>query len=137
MPSGVVRCLTGHDMTKRPDVLGVVLRLCLALAFGLFGYEKVWGSDWVPIFRAIGLGDWFRYATGALQLLGAIALLVPGSARAGAGLIALTMVGAIGVHLFVLPTGIGGAVIPAVFLGFAIAAGWRRRSDDEAPLTLR
>lgn len=122
---------------NRPDVLGVVLRVSLGLAFGLFGYEKIWGTDWVPIFKAIGLGDWFRYMTGVLQLLGAVALFVPATARAGAALIGLTMVGAIAVHLFVLPTGIGGAVIPAAFLGFAIAAGWRKRSDDAAPLSLR
>jgi len=122
---------------NRPDVLGVALRVSLALAFGLFGYEKVWGTDWVPMFQAIGLGDWFRYATGGLQLLGAVALLFPATARVGAALIGLTMVGAIAVHLFVLPTGIGGAVIPAAFLGFAIAAGWRRRSDEAAPLSLR
>lgn len=122
---------------NRPDVLGVVLRVSLALAFGLFGYEKIWGTDWVPIFQAIGLGDWFRYATGGLQLVGAFALLFPASARVGAALIGLTMAGAIAVHLFVLPTGVGGAVIPAVFLGFAIAAGWRRGSGDDAPLSLR
>ena len=122
---------------NRPDVLGVVLRVSLALAFALFGYEKVWGTDWVPMFQAIGLGDWFRYATGGLQMLGAVALLLPATARVGAALIALTMVGAIAVHLFVLPTGIGGAAIPAVFLGFAVAAGWRKRSDDQVPLSLR
>jgi putative oxidoreductase len=122
---------------NRLDVLGVALRVSLALAFGLFGYEKVWGTDWVALFQAIGLGDWFRYVTGGLQMLGAVALLVPSTARVGAALIGLTMVGAIAVHLFVLPTGIGGAVIPAAFLGFAIAAGWRRRSDDDAPLSLR
>jgi putative oxidoreductase len=122
---------------NRQDVLGVVLRVSLGLAFGLFGYEKIWGTDWVPIFKAIGLGDWFRYTTGVLQLLGAVALFVPATARAGAGLIGLTMVGAMAVHLFVLPTGIGGAVIPAAFLAFAVAAGWRKRPDDAAPLSLR
>ena len=120
-----------------PDVLGAALRISLALAFVLFGYEKVWGSDWVPMFQAIGLGDWFRYATGGLQMLGALALLIPATARGGAALIGLTMVGAIAVHLFVLPTGIGGALIPAAFLGFAIAAGWRRPSRDDEPLSLR
>ena len=108
--------------SRGPDVLGIVLRLWLAAAFGLFGYEKVWGAEWVPLFDAIGLGGWFRYATGAMQLLGAIALLVPATARAGAALVGLTMAGAVAVHLFVLPTGIGGALIPGVFLGFAIAA---------------
>ena len=47
------------------------------------------------------------------------------------------MVGAIGVHLFVLPTGIGGVADSRAFLGFAIAAGWRRPSRDDEPLSLR
>ena len=121
----------------RPDVLGLALRISLAVAFGMFGWEKLSGPDWVPIFEAIGLGAWLRHLTGLLQVLGAALLLVPGAGRAGAGLIGLTMAGAIGAHLFVLPTGVGGAIIPAVFLGFAIAAGWRRRPRDEEPVSLR
>ena len=118
------------------DVLGVVLRLSLGVAFAVFGYEKFAGGEWVALFKAIGAGDWFRYFTGAIQMLGAALLFVPKTARAGAALIGLTMAGAIGVHLFVLPTGIGGAIFPAAFLGFAIAAGWRKPPDPDVPLSL-
>ena len=41
--------------------------------------------------------------------VGATLLFVPRTARIGALLIALTMAGAIVVHLFILPTGVGGA----------------------------
>ena len=122
---------------QTPDVLGIVLRLSLATAFAVFGCEKIFGNDWVQMFHEIGLGDWFRYLTGGFQVAGAVLLLVPRTARAGAGLIALTMIGAIAVHLFVLPTGVGGAVIPAAFLGFAIAAGCRRPRTDDTPVSLR
>jgi len=122
---------------QRPDVLGLAIRVSLAAAFALFGWEKFAGGEWTALFRQIGLGDWLRYLTGGMQMAGAVLLLLPRTARAGAALIGLTMAGAILAHLFVLPTGIGGAVIPAVFLGFAVAAGWRRAPAAEAPVSLR
>jgi putative oxidoreductase len=119
------------------DVLGVALRLSLAVAFAVFGWEKMRGGEWTGLFRQIGLGDWLRYLTAVMQMTGAALLLVPRTARAGAGLIGLTMAGAIGAHLFILPTGVGGAIIPAAFLGFAVAAGWRKTTATEEPVSLR
>ena len=122
---------------QRPDVTGWALRLSLAAAFAVFGAEKLFGISWIQLFEDIGARDWLRHLTGGLQVLGAVLLLVPATARAGATLIALTMIGAIGAHLFLLPTGFGGAVFPMAFLGFAIAAGWRRPPTTEAPVSLR
>lgn len=122
---------------QKTDVLGVVLRLSLGVAFIVFGYEKFAGGEWVELFRAIGLGEWFRYFTGGVQMLGAALLFLPRTARIGALLIALTMAGAIAVHLFILPTGVGGAIVPAAFLGFAVAAGWRRPAEPGVPVSLR
>src|SRR2546430_2861644 len=34
-------------------------------------------SEWVRIFDRIGLGQWFRYFTGALQVTGALLVLIP------------------------------------------------------------
>ena len=48
IPAAGVQALI--TVMNRLDVLGIVLRVSLALAFALFGYEKVWGTDWVPIF---------------------------------------------------------------------------------------
>lgn len=118
-------------------MLGVVLRLSLGVAFVLFGYEKFAGGEWVALFREIGLGEWFRYFTGGLQILGAALLFIPQTGRIGAAIIGVTMAGAMAVHLFVLPTGVGGAIIPAAFLGFAIAAGWRRQPEPDKPVSLR
>jgi len=39
-------------------------RAAIALAFASFGVEKLFGSNWVPLFAQIGLGQWFRYFTG-------------------------------------------------------------------------
>jgi uncharacterized membrane protein YphA (DoxX/SURF4 family) len=119
------------------DVIGLAIRISLAVAFAVFGWEKFGGGEWTELFRQIGLGDWLRYLTGGLQMTGAALLLLPRAARSGAALIALTMAGAIVAHLFFLPTGIGGALIPAAFLGFAVAAGWRRAPREEKPVSLR
>jgi hypothetical protein len=105
------------------------LRAGVALVFSIFALEKLVGSSWVSLFGAIGLGQWFRYFTGIVQLAGSGLLLVPHSARLGAALIESTMVGAVGFHLFVLDTGIGGAMIPGALLPLIVAAGWKGRGS--------
>jgi hypothetical protein len=35
------------------------------------------GTEWVGLFRQIGLGQWFRYFTGAVEILGGVLVLVP------------------------------------------------------------
>ena len=106
------------------------VRAGVALVFTIFALEKLVGSSWVALFAQIGLGQPFRYLTGALQLAGSLLLLVPRTARLGAGLIGSTMLGAMFVHLFVLDTGVGGAVIPAALLPLIIAAGWHGRGKS-------
>ena len=77
----------------------------------------------VAVFEAVGIGQWFRYVTGALEVTGAIALLVPRASGAAALVLAAVMVGAVASHLFV----IGGNPVPAAVL-FAITAfiAWAR-----------
>jgi putative oxidoreductase len=133
--------------TERPgaDVADWVLRVCVAVLFGSVGYEKLspWpGSPWVTLFAEIGFGDWFMYFTGAIQVLGAVLVLVPRTAVSliGAALVGSTMVGAIVCHLALLDTGIGGAVFPAGFLLLVIAAAYRRVKGPGAsaePVSLR
>lgn len=71
----------------------------------------------VEAFEQIELGQWFRYLTGALELIGAIAILIPAVAAFGGALLAVIMVGATLTHLFVLP----GSPIPAIVL-FVLSA---------------
>jgi putative oxidoreductase len=109
------------------DVTGWVLRISAGLLFlgvGLTKFES--DSYWVRLFADIGLGNWFRYLTGALQAAAGLLFLAPKTVNAGAVLAGGTMIGAIGVHMFVLDTGIGGAVIPLALLIFVTAVAVRR-----------
>ena len=56
----------------------------------------------VQMFDVIGWGQWFRYFTAVLELLGAIGLLFPQRSRRSAVLLALVMLGAITFHLTAL-----------------------------------
>jgi uncharacterized membrane protein YphA (DoxX/SURF4 family) len=53
----------------------------------------------VQTFAVIGWGQWFRYVTGVLEVVGAAGLLVPRRSRRSAGLLVMVMLGAITFHL--------------------------------------
>lgn len=76
----------------------------------------------VGLFDAIGIGQWFRYVTGAIEVTSAVALLVP----FGALLLVPTMVGAVATHLFIVG---GSALPPAVLLSASLAIAWARRDQ--------
>ena len=58
--------------------------------------------------------------------MGGLLFLTPRTAPLGAMLAGGTMAGAIVVHLFVLSTGLGGAVIPFLLLIFTVVVALRR-----------
>ena len=90
-----------------------VVRGLLALAFVAAGGAKLYGVPMlVEEFQHIGLGQWFRYVTGGLEITGAILLLLPQKAVLGALLLICIMIGAVITHLFV----IGGSPVPAIVL---------------------
>ena len=103
------------------------LQILAALAFGAAGSFKLIGDpQMVAIFDQIGIGQWFRYVTGIVEVGSALALLSPRTAPFGAALLAVTMVSAVLTHLFV----IGGSPVPAIVL-FAVTAAivWLRRKQ--------
>jgi putative oxidoreductase len=109
------------------DVTGWLLRLAVCGLFVGVGLTKFAAhSMWVKMFAQIGLGDWFRYLTGTVQVLGGVLFLIPKTVYGGLVLTGGTMVGAIIAHLFVLGTGIGGAIIPLALLIFVVAVAVRR-----------
>ncbi len=90
-----------------------VVRGLLALAFVGAGGAKLYGVPMmVQEFEHIGLGQGFRYLTGALEVLGALLILTPSLAAFGALLLIGIMIGATVTHLFV----IGGTAVPALVL---------------------
>lgn len=105
-----------------------VLQGLLALVFLYFGASKFspHGVFWVELFAKIGMGQWFRYFTGSLEVVCAVLLLIPGTSAIAAALLACTMAGAILTHLFILRDGYA-AVFPGFPLLILIAVAWKRR----------
>src|SRR6266849_1999491 len=102
------------------------LQVLVALAFVAAAAGKLLGSaDMVALFDAVGVGQWFRYVTGLLELLGALLLIVPGTAAFGSVLLAGVMVGAVVAHLTVLHTA---PTAPLVLLALTALIAWGRRS---------
>jgi putative oxidoreductase len=103
-----------------------VVQIGLAAMFLMAGGSKLMAAPtMVALFDAIGWGQWFRYATGAIETSAALALLIPSAAVYGALLLIPTMMGAIATNLF-----LGQSVIPPlVLLLVASAVAWVRRNE--------
>lgn len=99
--------------------VSIGIRALLTLAFVAAGGAKLAGAEMmVGTFEAVGIGQWFRYVTGLIEVLGAVALWLPGLQVVAAAVLGGTMVGAVGAHLFIL----GPSAVPAVILGLLCAA---------------
>ena len=104
--------------TKGLNIVLWILQILAAATFFLAGGSKLAGvAPMVEMFDRIGLGQWFRYLTGGLEVTGAILLLIPGTVVMGGALLVVTMVGAIATHLFIL----GGSPVPAIVLFVMVA----------------
>jgi putative oxidoreductase len=106
-----------------------VLRVSLAMMFLYTGASKFnpHGIFWIELFAKIGIGQWFRYFTGGLEVICAVLLLIPKTSAIAAALLACTMAGATLTHLFILRDGYA-AVFPGLPLLILIAVAWNRRS---------
>jgi putative oxidoreductase len=102
------------------------VRGLLALAFAAAGTAKLYGVPMlVEEFEHIGLGQWFRYLTGTLEILGAVLIIIPSTVAFGAALLCCIMIGAIFTHVFV----IGGSPLPAiVLLALSAIVAYAKRS---------
>ena len=102
------------------------LQIAAAGMFLLAGGLKLAGIPMdVQLFAAIGIGQWFRYLTGVIEVVGAILLLIPSMALFGGLALAVTMVGAILTHLFIVG---GNPAIPIALLAATSTVAWMRRS---------
>ena len=101
------------------------VQIVLAGMFLLAGGSKLLGAPaMVGLFDAIGIGQWFRYLTGLIEVGSALAVLVPSIAVFGALALVATMVGAIVTHLFIVG---GSPAVPAILLLGSAAVVWTRR----------
>ena len=125
-------CFSTPTATRQTaDRVGVIVlwitQVAVAGMFLFAGGLKLTGApEMVATFDTIGLGQWFRSVTGAIEVVSAVALLVPSLAPFGALLLVPTMVGAIATHLFI----VGGSAMPAIVLLIAsLAIAWARRGQ--------
>jgi putative oxidoreductase len=104
-----------------------VVQIALAGMFLLAGGSKLLGTPaMVALFDTIGIGQWFRYVTGFIEVGSAIALLVPSIAVYGALALVPTMIGAVAAELFI----VGDSAVPrAVLLLGAVGLVWARRRE--------
>jgi putative oxidoreductase len=117
-----------YDSEPRSRLADWTIRAGVALVYILFGTDK-FGSGaghWVQLFREIGIGDWFRYFTGAVEVLGALLVLIPRTALLGLLVLAATMCGA--VVILCLLRRPGDSVFPGFFLIVLAALCWTRWS---------
>jgi len=110
-------------------------QIALAAMFVFAGGLKLSGApEMFALFDAIGIGQWFRYVTGSIEVLSAVALLVPAWSAFGALLLIPTMAGAVFTHLFI----VGGSAVPAtVLLIGSVAIAWVRRDQLVSALSRR
>lgn len=110
--------------SRRVNITVWVMQVVVATVFFLAGLSKM--IFHLEIYDEIGWGTWFQYLTGVLEMVGAIALLIPRLS----GIAALAFVGlavcAVNFHIFVLES----SLIPIALLGVcaAIIAYVRRHS---------
>ena len=102
-----------------------ILQIAAAGMFLMVGFFKLSGDPrMVALFDAIGLGQWFRYVTGSLEVLGALLLLIPRLSGLGALLLMGVMLGAVPTHHFV----VGGSPLSAITLLIVTGVvAWGRR----------
>jgi putative oxidoreductase len=107
-----------------------VLQALLALQFVMAGLAKLFGDPaMVEMFATIGIGQWFRYVVGALEIAGALGVLIPlVSGLAALGLVCL-MIGATLTNLFVLGAS---PLLPIVLLVLGALVAWGRWSETRS-----
>jgi putative oxidoreductase len=104
-----------------------VLQIGAAGMFLFAGILKLAGVPMmVALFNTIGLGQWFRYVTGGVEVVSAVLLLVPGLAAFGAVLMVCTMIGAVYTHLAIVHTN---PAVPIVLLIVVAVILWGRRGQ--------
>ncbi len=111
--------------TKAKNVSAWILQVLLALAFLAAAGAKLASVPMlVEEFNLIGLGQWLRYVTAIVEIIGAVALLVPGFSAYGALWLAITMFFATLAHLFAMHNNPAPAL---VLLVLNLVVFWLRR----------
>ena len=113
------------EISKGRNAVLWVLQVLGAAIFFMTGLMKLSGNEQMAqMFDVIGIGQWFRYATGFIEFGSAILLLLPAFSGIGALLLVPTMIGAILTHLFIIG---GSPTLPVGLLVAMSIVAWGRR----------
>ena len=116
--------------TKAATIARWALQGIVAVVFIGAGVAKLASVPaMVVIFEHIGIGQWFRYVTAAVEITGAILLVWPGRSGLGAMLLACTMAAALFTHFTILGGNWGPA---AVLFVLNLLIMWLNRAQIEA-----
>ena len=108
----------GHSRGRLATVVLWILQIAAAAMFLMAGSMKLAGNPlMVQEFGVIGLGQWFRYSTGLLEVGAGIGLLLSRFAFYAAVLLAVVMAGAFIAHVTVLGTSPAAPVVLFVVTG--------------------
>jgi putative oxidoreductase len=125
--------MTAAAPSKRRTIAIWVLRVVLGLIFLSVGMAKLTGTaNTVEYFAAIGWGQWFRYLTGLLDIVGVALLFVPRWTCYGAIVLASSVGMAASISLILLRRdpiwgGPEMALVPLVITLLAVALAWMTR----------
>lgn len=116
--------LSGHSGVQ--NVLLWAVQILLA-AYFVYSAMTILTSQpgVVGLFTTIGLGQWFQYLVGALELAGAVGLLIPRLCGLAALGLASLMAGVVIAHLTVLPPATQALFPAALGLLFALVSSAR------------
>ena len=100
----------------------IALRVAFGLIFVAAGVSKLAGVEMMVkefgLFAPYGIGQWFRYVTGGLEIIGAVLLVRPRTVTPGAALLACISIGATISQLVVIHQDPIHAIVFAALLGW-------------------
>src|SRR5258708_6202737 len=113
-----------NETSKGLNIALWVIQIGAAAMFLMAGANKLSGNEqMVGMFQAIGFGQWFRYLTGSLEIIGAILLFVPSLSGIGGLLMTGVFAGAVGTHLFIIG---GNPTMAIILLVASVFIAWGR-----------
>jgi putative oxidoreductase len=121
MPKDIAMTALALPASRSKTITLWVLRILIAALFLFAGFMKLSGQPMmVEEFGTIGLGQWFRYFTGGLELAGAIAILLPSISVFGAIVLLAVDAGAFVTQIAILHGDWIHTIVIGAILGAAI-----------------
>lgn len=104
-----------------------MIRGSIAIAYIAFGADK-FSDGWVKFFDQVGFGQWFRWFTGVIEILGALLVLIPRTVEAGLALLIITMACAALILTLIIHRPQDSVISLALTIGLSFY-WWRRRES--------